>query len=89
MSTQPLLSPPTALALVAFLLLPACDQWALMVNSDGVLSISIFSDGFQPQDRFRVRARQADAALAGRLSGLCSEPQNGQRWPRSNPRRRV
>jgi hypothetical protein len=63
MSTRPMLSPPVALALVALLLLTACDQWALFVNSDGVLSISIFSDGFQPQDRFRVRARQADGII--------------------------
>lgn len=60
MFTRPLLPPPAALA--ALLLLTACDQWAVFVNSDGVLSISIFSDGFQPQDRFRVRARQADGA---------------------------
>jgi hypothetical protein len=62
MSTRSLHSPPVALALVALLLLTACDQWALFVNTDGVLSISIFSDG-QPQDRFRVRARQADGII--------------------------
>jgi hypothetical protein len=60
MTTRSLLSPPAALALAALLLLPACDQWALFVNSDGVLSVSIFSDGSQPQDRFRVRVRQPD-----------------------------
>jgi hypothetical protein len=59
MSTRLLLSPPAALALAALLPLTACDQWALFVNSDGVLSVSIFSDG-QPQDRFRVRVRQPD-----------------------------
>jgi hypothetical protein len=60
MSTRPLLSPSVTLALAALLLLTACDQWALFVNSDGVLSVSIFSDGSQPQDRFRVRVRQPD-----------------------------
>jgi hypothetical protein len=60
MSTRSLLSPPAALALAALLLLTACDQWALFVNSDGVLSVSIFSNGSQPQDPFRVRVRQAD-----------------------------
>ena len=60
MSTRPLLSPSATLALAALLLLTACDQWALFVNSDGVLSVSIFSDGSQPQDRFRVRVRQPD-----------------------------
>lgn len=60
MSIRPLLSPPAALALAALLLLTACDQWALFVNSDGVLSVSIFSDGSQPQDGFRVRLRQPD-----------------------------
>jgi hypothetical protein len=63
MSTRPLLGTPAAFALVALLLLTACDQWALFVTSDGVLSISIFSDGFQPQERFRVRARQADGTI--------------------------
>jgi hypothetical protein len=63
MFTRPLLFPPVAFALVAFLLLTACDQWALFVNSDGVLSVSIFSDGSQPQDGFRIRARQADGAI--------------------------
>jgi hypothetical protein len=41
------------------LLLTACDQWALFINSDGVLSITIVSDGYVP-GRFRVRTRQAD-----------------------------
>ncbi|HEV2086151.1 MAG TPA: hypothetical protein VGR09_13825 [Gemmatimonadales bacterium] len=63
MSIRPLLSPPAALALAALLLLTACDQWALFVNSDGVLSVSIFSDGSQPQDRFRVRVRQPDGTI--------------------------
>ena len=60
MSTRPMLSPSVTLALAALLLLTACDQWALFINSDGVLSVSIFSDGSQPQDRFRVRVRQPD-----------------------------
>jgi hypothetical protein len=63
MSTRPLRSPPVTLALAALLLLTACDQWALFVNSDGVLSVSIFSDGSQPQDRFRIRARQGDGTI--------------------------
>jgi hypothetical protein len=58
MTTRTLLSPPAALGLAALLLLSACDQWALFVNSDGVLSVAIFSDGSQPQDRFRVQVRQ-------------------------------
>jgi hypothetical protein len=41
------------------LFLPACDQWALFINSDGVLSITIVSDGNVP-GRFRVRTRQSD-----------------------------
>jgi hypothetical protein len=40
----------------------ACDQWALRVNSDGLLSIQIVSDGGRSQGRFRVRARQADGS---------------------------
>jgi hypothetical protein len=63
MFTRRLLSPPAALALAVLLLLTACDQWALFVNSDGVLSVSIFSDGSQPRDGFRIRARQADGTI--------------------------
>jgi hypothetical protein len=63
MSTRSLLSPLVTLALAALLLLTACDQWALFVNSDGVLSVSIFSDGSQPQNRFRVRVRETDGTL--------------------------
>jgi hypothetical protein len=40
-------------------LLTACDQWALLVNSDGVLSITIVSDG-DGRGRFRLRALQSD-----------------------------
>jgi hypothetical protein len=63
MTTRTLLPPPAALAVAALLLLSACDQWALLVNSDGVLSVSIFSDGSQPQDRFRIRAREGDGTI--------------------------
>jgi hypothetical protein len=55
-----MLSPPVTLALAALLLLTACDQWALLITRDGVLSVSIFSDASQPQDRFRLRVRQPD-----------------------------
>jgi hypothetical protein len=48
------------LALGYALPLTGCDQWALMVNSDGILSISIMSDGFRAGDRYRVRAREGD-----------------------------
>ena len=71
MSTRSLLSPPVTLALAALLLLTACDQWALFVNSDGVLSVSIFSNGF-PQDRFRVRVRQPDGS-----TGVLDLPASG------------
>ena len=40
-------------------LLTACDQWALLVNTDGVLHIAIVSYGDAP-GRFRVRARASD-----------------------------
>jgi hypothetical protein len=49
-----------ALVGACLLLLTACDQWALMVNSDGVLNIHITSDGFQAGGRYRVRTREAD-----------------------------
>ena len=49
-----------ALAGGCVLPLNACDQWALMVNSDGVLHISIASDGFQAGGRYRIRTRESD-----------------------------
>jgi hypothetical protein len=52
-----------ALALGLLHPITACDQWAVLVNSDGVLSISIVSDGFGLGNRFRVRARQADGVI--------------------------
>jgi hypothetical protein len=48
------------LAFACLLPLSACDQWALMVNSDGILFVSIVSDGFRGEDRFRVRTRESD-----------------------------
>ena len=47
------------LALGSSSLLSGCDQWALRINSDGLLSINIVSDGGQARGRFRVRASQA------------------------------
>jgi hypothetical protein len=52
-------------------LLTACDQWALFVNSDGVLSITIVSDG-DGRDRFRVRALQSDG-----ISRIMDVPSSG------------
>jgi hypothetical protein len=56
-------------------LLGACDRWSLILNSEGVLSITIVSDGERPDHRYRVRARQADGTIrmfevpaSGRLS---------------------
>jgi|ERR671910_339319 hypothetical protein len=40
-------------------LLAACDDWALLINSEGTLSITIVSDGDRG-DRFRVRALQSN-----------------------------
>lgn len=52
-------------------LLTACDQWALFVNSDGVLSITIVSDG-DGRDRFRLRALQSDG-----ISRIMDVPSSG------------
>jgi hypothetical protein len=37
----------------------ACDRWALVINGDGLLLVTVVGDG-NVQDRFRVRARQSD-----------------------------
>ena len=52
-------------------LFTGCDQWALLVNSDGVLSITIVSDG-DGRDRFRVRALQSDG-----VSRIMDVPSSG------------
>lgn len=49
-----------SIILGVILLLGACDRWALVVNSDGILSITIVSDGGLPDHRYRVRVRQSD-----------------------------
>jgi hypothetical protein len=42
-------------------LLTACDQWALVINGDGLLLVTVVGDG-NGQDRFRLRARQSDGS---------------------------
>jgi hypothetical protein len=54
-------------------LLGACDRWALIVNSDGLLSITIVSDGGRPDHRYRVRVRQA-----GGRTQVLELPESGQ-----------
>jgi hypothetical protein len=62
-------------ALGSSVLLSGCDQWALSIDSNGLLFISITSDGGQRQGGFRVRATQSgglsrvmDVPTSGRLS---------------------
>jgi hypothetical protein len=43
----------------AYPLLAACDQWALVVNGDGLLFVSIINNG-DGHGGFRVRARESD-----------------------------
>ena len=45
------------LLLGGLLLLVACDEWHLSINSDGLVFISIVDDGHELRDRFRVRIR--------------------------------
>jgi hypothetical protein len=47
-------------ALAGLLLLPACDQWHLSINSDGLVFISVIDNQNVPGDRFRVRIRSFD-----------------------------
>ena len=51
-----------ALGLSGLILLAACDQWHLSINSDGLVFISVIGDG-EPGDRFRVRSRDAGGIL--------------------------
>jgi hypothetical protein len=61
------------LALAGLLLLPACDQWHLSINSDGLVFISIINDQDVPGDGFRVRVRNLDGT-----SQLFSVPASGE-----------
>lgn len=62
---------PAALTL-GVLFLPGCDQWALSIDSNGLVFISIIGEGHSGQ--FRLRAQQAegtqflDVPASGRLS---------------------
>ena len=48
------------LFLAGLLSFPACDQWHLSINSDGLVFISVIGDGGEPRGRFRVRTRDTD-----------------------------
>jgi hypothetical protein len=61
------------LALGGSFLLSGCDQWALRINSDGLLSINIVNDGGHARGRFRVRASQD-----GGLVRMLDLPASGQ-----------
>jgi hypothetical protein len=70
---KPAAAPRAAIILGGILLLGACDQWALIVNSDGLLSITIVSDGGRPDHPYRVRLRQADGSTQ-----VLDVPESGQ-----------
>ena len=53
------LLPAVLIFAVASPLLTACDRWALIVNSDGLIFISVINDGDR-NGGFRVRARESD-----------------------------
>ena len=52
----------SSLGLAGLLLLAACDQWHLSINSDGLVFISVIDEGESP-GRFRLRTRDADSAV--------------------------
>jgi hypothetical protein len=53
-------------------LLGGCDQWALFVSSDGVLAITIVSDGYTI-GRFRIQSRELNG-----VSRVTDVPPSGQ-----------
>jgi hypothetical protein len=61
-----------AVALAFTSSLGACEAWHLSINSDGLVFVSIVSDG-QPRDRFRIRTRHSHGAV--RVSDV---PESGQ-----------
>ena len=63
------------LLLAGLLLLSACDEWHLSINSDGLVFISIIDDRHELRDRFRVRIRDVSGTtrmLAVPVSGELS-----------------
>jgi hypothetical protein len=52
----------SAFGLAGLLLLAACDQWHLSINSDGLVFISVIGDG-EPRGRFRLRTRDAGGTI--------------------------
>ena len=61
------------LLLLGLVLLPACDEWHLSINSDGLVFISIVDDGDELGDRFRIRISDD-----GGTSQLVNVPSSGQ-----------
>ena len=53
----------TALALAGFLLVAACEEWHLSVNSNGLVFISVVGDAGEPRHRFRLRTRDTGGAV--------------------------
>ena len=52
-----------ALTLGGFLLLAACEDWHLSVNSNGLVFISVVGDTGEPGHRFRLRTRDSGGAV--------------------------
>lgn len=52
-----------ALTLAGLLLLAACEEWHLSVNSNGLVFISVVGDAGEPPHRFRLRTRDAGGAV--------------------------
>jgi hypothetical protein len=51
-----------ALALTGTFALGACEAWHLSINSDGLVFVSVVSDGY-PRHRFRLRTRDTHGAV--------------------------
>ena len=53
----------TSLALAGLLLVAACEEWHLSVNSNGLVFISVVQEAGEPPHRFRLRTRDAAGAV--------------------------
>jgi hypothetical protein len=49
-----------ALLLAALPYLPACEEWHLSINRDGLVLVSVIGDGAGRGGRYRLRTRDAD-----------------------------
>ena len=65
--------PRAALALATLLCLAGCEEWHLSINRDGLILVSVISDGSERGGRYRLRTRDAEG-----ITRIVEVPASGQ-----------